>query len=91
MRGSSSTELLSQAGIRVPIANHGKGGVDTQCGLARVGGNVTVYRKILQQFAKPLQQIVERIDGFEFDEALGLLNALRQMMRSSATESDTLT
>jgi CheY-like chemotaxis protein len=38
-------------------------GVDTQSGLARVGGKVGVYRKILQQFAKSQADAPARIRG----------------------------
>ena len=43
------------------------------------------------EFARPLREIAERIDDFEFDEALALLNVLREGMGPRTTDSATLT
>jgi HPt (histidine-containing phosphotransfer) domain-containing protein len=48
-------------------------GVDTRSGLARVGGKVSVYRKILQQFAKS-----------QADAPAGIFNALQKGDRVTA-------
>jgi HPt (histidine-containing phosphotransfer) domain-containing protein len=43
------------------------------------------------EFAQPMRAIGERIDDFEFEEALERLNALREVMSASTTDSTTLT
>ena len=43
------------------------------------------------ELAQPMRAIGERIDDFEFEEALERLNALREVMSASTTDSATLT
>ena len=42
------------------------------------------------EFAQPIRAIGERIDDFDFDQALELLNALRELMKSRTSDSATL-
>jgi CheY-like chemotaxis protein len=42
-------------------------------------------------FARAIREIGDRIDDFEFDEALELLNALREAMNAATTGSESLT
>ncbi len=57
----SQTMVASEAAANEASRLHVLPGVDTQSGLARVGGNVSVYRKILQQFAKQQADAPARI------------------------------
>jgi len=43
------------------------------------------------ELARPVREIAERIDDFEYDEALALLNALRKLMSPRTSDSATLT